>query len=115
LKEKALLKFLLPEGLLDYFEVRDIVLIDNQYHIHLEEQNIHPSEFKGVKLTSKGFFDEVTIQDFPLRGKACFLKVRRRKWLNESTGLNVSRDWKLVATGTRMTEEFATFLKGIIR
>lgn len=110
-----MLKFLLPEGIVEFFEVRDIVSSNNQYHIHLEEKNIHPSQFKGVKLTSRGFFDEITIQDFPLRGKPCYLKVRRRKWLNESTGLNVSRDWNLVAEGTRMTEEFAAFLKGIIR
>ena len=109
------MKFLLPAGILEYFEVRDIVFKDDEYHIHLEEKNIHPSQFKDTKLTSRGFFDEVTIQDFPLRGKACYLKVRRRKWLNESTGLNVSRDWNLVAEGTRMTEEFASFLKGIIR
>lgn len=110
-----MLKFLLPEGILDFFEVRDIVSKGDQYHIYLEEKNTHPSQFKNVKLTSKGFFDEITIQDFPLRGKPCYLKVRRRKWLNESTGLNVSRDWNLVAKGTRMTEEFAAFLKGIIR
>ena len=101
--------------MLDYFEVSDISFTDNQYSIYLEEKNIHPERFKGVKLTSKGFYDQVTVQDFPLRGKACFLKVRRRKWLNEDTGLNVSRDWDLVARGTRMTEEFATFLKGIVR
>jgi len=115
LKEKELLEFLLPEGVLEYFEVRDMVSKNNQYHIHLEEKNIHPAQFKGIKLSSKGFYEEVTVQDFPLRGKPCYLKVRRRKWLNESTRLNVSRDWNLVAEGTRMTEEFASFLKGIIR
>ncbi|MGL6014937.1 MAG: ISAon1 family transposase N-terminal region protein [Selenomonadaceae bacterium] len=32
------------------------------------------------KLLSKGFYEPVTIQDFPLRGKACYLKVKRRRW-----------------------------------
>lgn len=102
---------MLPEGLLNYFEVVSMKLIDKQYFIYLEEKNIHPDQFKDDKLTSKGFYDEVTIQDFPLRGKACFLKIKRRKWLNEDTGQNVSRDWQMVANGTRMTEEFALFLK----
>lgn len=86
-----------------------------QYEIYLEEKNIPPTQFSKDKLTSKGFYEEVTVQDFPLRGKACFLKVKRRRWLNETTGQTVSRDWDLVAKGTRMTGEFAAFLKGIIR
>lgn len=101
----------MPDGLLDYFDVVSMELKEDQYHIYLSEKNIHPEQYQKVKLTSKGFFDEVTIQDFPIRGKACYLKVKRRKWLNEETGQNVSRDWKLVAGGTRMTEEFAFFLK----
>lgn len=111
LEEKDYLSLLLPQGLLEFFKVTSAVLKDNAYHIYLEELNIHPEHLQGVKLTSKGFFDEVTVQDFPLRGKACFLKIMRRKWLNEETGKNVSRDWNLVANGTRMTQEFALFLK----
>lgn len=37
-----------------------------------------PEEFKGLKLSSKGFFPETTIQDFPIRGKNVFLGVIRR-------------------------------------
>lgn len=109
--EKELLGLLLPEGLLEYFEVVSMKMVDKQYFIYLEEKNIHPDQFKGEKLSSRGFYDEVTVQDFPLRGKPCYLKIKRRKWLNEDTGKNVSRDWQLVANGTRMTEEFALFLK----
>ncbi|WP_346821530.1 ISAon1 family transposase N-terminal region protein [Rapidithrix thailandica] len=54
---------------------------------------------------------KVSMQNFPLRGKPCYLKIKRRKWLHETTGKNISRDWHMVATGTRMTEEFALFLK----
>ncbi|MBA4299878.1 MAG: transposase [Cyclobacterium sp.] len=111
LEEKDYLSLLLPQGLLEFFRVTSASVKDNSYHIYLEELNIHPEHLQGVKLISKGFFDEVTIQDFPLRGKACFLKIKRRKWLNEETGRNVSRDWNLVANGTRMTQEFALFLK----
>ncbi|MCV9388713.1 ISAon1 family transposase N-terminal region protein [Reichenbachiella ulvae] len=77
--EKELLSLLLPEGMLEYFEVVSMKLKDKTYFIYLEEKNIHPQQFKGDKLTSKGFFDEVSIQDFPLRGKPCYLKIKRRK------------------------------------
>ncbi len=109
MEEKDYLRFLLPEGLLEYFEVREIRRESQHFIIYLEEKNLVPEQYKEDKLFSKGFYDEVTIQDFPLRGKACFLKVKRRKWLNESTGAIVSRDWDIVAKGTRMTGEFAAF------
>ena len=114
MKEKELAELLLPEGILRYFQVSDVVKKDKEYMIFLEELNIHPEQYKGHKLTSKGFYEPVTIQDFPLRGKACFLKVKRRRWLNEDTGQIVMRDWDIVAKGTRMTRDFAVFLKGII-
>ena len=114
MKEKELAELLLPEGILRYFQVSDVVKKDKEYMIFLEELNIHPEQYKGQKLTSKGFYEPVTIQDFPLRGKACFLKVKRRRWLNEDTGQIVMRDWDIVAKGTRMTRDFAIFLKGII-
>lgn len=113
--ETALLQFILPEELLEYFELTDAQKNSDSYTFYLSEKNIQPKEYIGQKLQSKGYFDEETVRDFPLRGKACFLKIKRRKWLNETTGKIVYRNWELVANGTRMTKEFATFLKGILR
>ena len=66
-------------------------------------------------MVSKGFLDEITIQDFPLRGKFVYLHIKRRRWTNKTTGEIIKRDWALVAKGTRMTQEFAAFLKEINR
>ena len=106
---------ILPEGLLDYFELVSVKFRDDQYLISLEEKNLIPKRYLEEKLLSKGFFDEITIQDFPIKGQASFLKVKRRRWTVESTGKIVSRNWDLAAKGIRMTEEFAYFLKGIRR
>jgi len=114
-KEESLLKAILPEGILEYFEITDIQQHPDSHDIFLEERNIHPEEYQGQKLISKGFFEPISVQDFPIRGKAVYLKIRRRKWLNENTGLNVYRDWQLVANGTRLTGEFAAFLKVLVR
>lgn len=110
-----LIQLLLPEGLFDYFDVVRVEKIDKVYNIYIVERNIIPNEFEGSKLESKGYFEEETVRDFPLRGKACFLKIKRRKWLNHGTGKIVYRNWDLVASGTRMTSEFAFFLKGAFR
>lgn len=113
--EKSLLELFLPEGILEYFEIAGFRKDPESYTIKLEEKNLHPNEFAGQKLVSKGYFDEITVKDFPIRGKACYLKVKRRRWLNEDLGKVVSRDWELVANGTRMTREFASFLKALHR
>jgi len=115
MNEIKLIELILPEGLQDYFEIIKVEKEKDFYKIYLEENNIPPDQYSGEKLLSKGFYEPITIQDFPLRGKACFLCVRRRRWERESTGEIISRDWDLVARGTRMTSEFASFLKAINR
>jgi len=114
MKQDEILRILLPEGILNFFTVTQIENTPALYKIFLEEKNIPPEDFKG-KLVSKGFYEPISIQDFPLRGKACFLKVKRRRWTNLETGEIVSRNWDIVAKGTRMTSEFAAFLKAINR
>lgn len=108
-----LLKLLLPKEMLDYFEIIKIEEAGDNIHVYLDEQNIKPVEYKKDKLISHGFHEAVVIQDFPLRDKAMYLNVRRRRWLVESTDKIVSRDWDMVAKGTRLTKDFATFLKGL--
>ena len=115
MKKFDLLKILLPSDLLFYFELTDVKSSDTSTILFIEEKNIHPEQYKSDKLLSKGFYEPITIQDFPLRGKPCFLKVKRRRWLNEDTGAPVCRDWNMVAKGTRLTSDFAFFLKGINR
>jgi len=111
----SLVRLILPEGILDYFEVTNIHQDQQEIWLYLEEQNIIPKEYEKDKLISKGFLPESSIQDFPLRGKAVFLLVKRRRWLNTTTGDIVTRNWDLVSEGTRMTKEFASFLKELSR
>ena len=79
--------------------------------IYLEEKNEAPGEYSNMKVESKGFYDPVVVQDFPVRGKKLFLNIRRRRWVVKDERRYVSRNWKLVAEGSRMTHEFASFLK----
>lgn len=109
------IEMILPDGILNYFEVTQFLKEESSYRIYLSETNSPPVEFASDRLTSKGFFDEITVQDFPIRGKAAYLHIKRRKWINETTGDIVFRDWNMVAKGTRMTQEFASFLKAIAR
>ena len=104
-------KLLLPEVLVTYFDLTKHEVKGEEIHFYFRELNDIPMELIGIKLHSKGFFAEASIQDFPIRGKNVFLHITRRRWLDESTGKVVTRDWQLVAKGTRITSEFAAFLK----
>ncbi|MNT59375.1 hypothetical protein BSF41_47440 [Flavobacterium sp. ACN2] len=110
-----LLKFMLPDFLVDHFDVVSSANTEEVLHLYFEEKSKVPEEFNTLELVSKGFQDEITIQDFPLRGKYVYLHIKRRRWTNKTTGKIIKRDWQLAAKGTRMTQEFAAFLKEINR
>ena len=110
-----LLKLLLPAIVVEYFELTSYKKGDEVLHLYLKEINSIPKEYRDHKLSSKGFFAEITVQDFPIRGHKVYLHITRRRWLSEDTGKVVFRDWNLVADGTRVTQEFASFLKEINR
>lgn len=113
--DKDLLSVLLPASLTALFELDRFEQKDGAIHFYLSEKNTPPTKFAGQSLLSKGFFDEATLRDFPLRGKPSFLHLKRRKWLNTETEKIVFNEWHEVAEGTRLTVEFAAFLKGYHR
>jgi len=110
-----LIKLLLPEIIVEYFELTSYQKGEEILHLYLKEINSIPKEYRNSKLSSKGFFEAITVQDFPIRGHQVYLHITRRRWLNEDSGQVVFRDWNLVADGTRVTQEFASFLKEINR
>ena len=106
-----LLKVLLPELLITHFDIAKHEIQGDVLHLHFEEKIEIPVEFSSRMVISHGFHKAITIQDFPVRGKKVYLHIKRRRWFNKKTKTVVQRDWDLVAQGTRMTIEFAAFLK----
>ncbi len=111
----ALLSLFLPDSILETFEVKGVIEEDETFHIELEECNTPPSEWSGIKVQSKGFFPQIVIQDFPIRGRKVLYHITRRRWLDTESSKVIYRNWTLVAKGTRMTGDFAAFLKEINR
>jgi len=112
---QTILSAFFPEGLLDYFEVVSYEITEEGYFFDLKEKNIAPQGYKKGEIESKGFYQGGSITDFPLRGKRCEYRVKRRKWLVKQSGKIIHKDWNIIAKGTRITKEFATFLKGLNR
>ena len=92
----ASLSLFLPSGILDYFTLVNHVSQDTCFILYLEEKATIPAEYSDLHLHSKGFLPEIEVQDFPIRGKAVYLRIKRRRWEDPSTGQTYSRDWSLV-------------------
>ena len=58
-----------------------------------------PQEYSHLHLPPKDFFSEIEVQDFPIRGKAVYLRVKYRHWEDPETGQTYGRDWNLVTSG----------------
>lgn len=114
-----LLASFLPSGLLNYFdivdfrELGDIKTKKDCFHIYLDERNILPSGYNLSEYESKGFYSRTPIQDFPIRGKAVYLCIRRRRWRQKSdTSIVIKSDYSFIAEGSKLTVELSDFLKG---
>lgn len=111
----SLISLFLPKFILANFDMKGAIEENESFHIELEEMNTPPAEWADINVHSKGFFPQIVIQDFPIRGRKVFYHVRRRRWLNLESSKVIYRNWTLVEKGTRMPGEFAAFLKEINR
>lgn len=112
---EALIRLILPESLFEYFDIIDFKTSDRRLDIFLDEKAEYPDGYSKEDIVSKGFTPSTTVQDFPLREKATYLHLRRRKWQVVKDNRIISRKINISTIGTRMTEEFAAFLKGLLR
>ncbi|WP_446012195.1 ISAon1 family transposase N-terminal region protein [Candidatus Electrothrix sp.] len=111
MESQEIIKFILPEDMLEYFDLVNIERLGNQLRFYLDEKNEKPPELSAKSLESKGFTPPLSLYDFPIRNQKVVLKVRRRKWKDTATGKTHTREWDLKHEGTSYTKEFAAFLK----
>ena len=113
MKSDQLLRAILPEVLIDNFDINRFEKSDTRFDIWLDEKKEQLREDKYNKaIISYGFGDYRTIQDYPIRGRATYLHVRKRKWMDKSTGGIFSYQWDISEfDGTRLNAEFVAFLK----
>jgi hypothetical protein len=116
--DKDIISNFLPEGLLAHFSIIDVLVLGDVtskkmfFEIHLEEHNEILGPYDKGQYESKGF-TEITIQDFPIRGKAVYLKIKRRRWRHKEHPNEIIRnDFSFVAEGSGFTKELSDFLKG---
>lgn len=114
--EKETLSLIFPKQLLSHFEIilahelGDVEAKEDFIEIVFEEKNILPSGIEAIQYESKGFYSK-QIQDFPLRGKAVLLRIKRRVWRHKITKKTITNDFTFLAEGSKFTKELADFLK----
>lgn len=113
MKSEQLLRAILPDVLIDNFEVVKFDKTEKRFDIWLDEKKVQMREDKkNNAVIAYGFGEYHSIQDFPIRGRATCLHVRKRKWLDKDSGEIFSYDWDISEyDGTRLNAEFVSFLK----
>lgn len=108
---RVLAESLLPREIAENFELINVIVTGDSIEAYLDERNILPEGYTSLDLEPNGYTEAQRIRDFPVQGRKMTLHVRRRRWLKLPERTNVVRDWQLVAPGTRLSKEFAAFLK----
>ena len=102
---------------MEYFDIMhfetlcSIELHSEYWLIDFEERNEIPNGYDLKEYESKGFVESKLIQDFPLRGKAVYLRIKKRRWRHKQTGAIIKRDFSFIADGSKFTKELSDFLK----
>ena len=111
--EHELLWAILPEGLADHFKIKSFRKKKDVFEIVLEEINTLkelPEKYRGKRVINT-VLKELTVDDFPIRGRKTEIVVRRRYWKFEGEETLYKKPISLCAEGTQLEKEFADFLK----
>lgn len=112
MKQWQVLRTIFPSFITENFEFVDYKESVNQLDYWLDERGYMSREdYKKGTVREYGFTEERVIQDFPIRGKAVYLHVRRRKWRDTEDGSIFTYNYELTEEGSRLTPEFVAFLK----
>ena len=107
-----LYSLMIPNEILDVFEIDSIIEKEDDLFINLiEKQSCIPN--KEIDLVQNGFMNPQELNSFPVIGKRCFLKLTRRKWkLRGSDGSSsYTNTYDFTLEGTKATQSFGSFLK----
>ena len=117
--EKEIIGYFLPSRLLEYLTITKVEEIEEAttkskvIQIEIEEINRIPEGYDSSQYESKGFYQVKIIQDFPKRGKAVYLAIKRRRWRHKIDKSEIiHNDYTLIAENSKITQELSDFLKG---
>ncbi len=99
-------------GIIKYEILCRIETKSEYWLIDFEEHNELPSGYDFSEYESKGFMESKLIQDFPIRGKGVYLRIKTRRWRHKETHKIIKRNFSFIADNSKFTQELSDFLKG---
>lgn len=116
MNEHELVWAMLPEGLEAYFDVEGFEKDELRFRIILVEKNVVPTdlakEYRGKRVVNT-VLNDILLEDFPIRGRKGEILFRRRSWKFEGVDRMLVRKIALTFPGTKISNEFAAFLKNL--
>lgn len=109
---KELFELIFPQDVFEWFDLKAGKSDETTTRITFIEKDIPPltPANQHKKIIARKFHD-ITINDFPLRGKKVLLTFRRRYWKIKGQKEYLKRDIQLAFPGTQLEKKFAVFLK----
>ena len=95
--ETTFLLEVFPNEIMDYFEITDHKVLCSvsdkleYWLIDFDEKNELPAGYSSIEYESKGFTLPSIVQDFPIRGKGVYLRIRKRRWRHKQTKSIIQR------------------------
>ncbi len=103
----------IPKEILESFIIEQIKEGEEQVEITLIEKELIPFVLQGKQAVLNGYMNPIELQSYPIQGKVCYLKLKRRRWKEQGTGesTNCHNEYDFAAQGTKATKMFGAFLK----
>lgn len=113
MKSWQILNSVFPAVITENFEFTDFKESPDKLEYWLDERNFMSREdYRKGTVSSYGFTEAKTVQDFPIRGRSVHLHVRRRRWHDRATGEAFTYLYdNLTEAGSKLSPEFVAFLK----
>lgn len=113
MKQFQVLQTVFPELLTEYFDFTDYKESADKLDYWLEEREYMTREdYRKGTVRSHGLTEETVIQDFPIRGKAVYFHIKRRRWIDKADGQTFVYHYDFAEEGSKLSPEFVAFLKG---
>jgi hypothetical protein len=106
-------KMIVPEFILQDFEVSDIKEYKKEWVVELEEkQDCIPEELRQHQdLVFDGYCHPIDLLSHSFSLKPVYLRVFRRRWKRSNTDKHYSNTYDLTIKGLKMVPELGIFLK----
>lgn len=106
-------KMIVPEFILENFEVSNIKELKNEWVVELEEKQDRIPEVlrESDDVVLDGFCHSIDVLSHSFSLKPVYLRVFRRRWKRSGSDKHYSNTYNLTINGLKMVPELGIFLK----